>query len=157
MKLKPLLGVVIAALSLSACASVTRGTTEAFVIETDPPGAQAELSNGRHCTTPCTLTLPRRSNFTVTLTKDGYEDINANVTNTTSGAGAAGMAGNVLIGGLIGVAVDATTGATQDLTPNPLSVRMVPLNEPTMAMDPIEDEPEETPINITENAEDTGV
>jgi len=156
MNIKALLGVALAALTLSACASVTRGTTEAFVIETDPPGAQAELSNGRHCTTPCTMTLPRRSNFTVDLTKDGYEDVQANVTNTTSGAGAAGMAGNVLVGGIIGIAVDATTGATQDLTPNPLSITMVPIAEPTMAEEMIEEELEEMPTNIVVE-EDAGV
>ena len=32
------------------------------------------------------------------------------------------MAGNVLIGGIIGIGVDAATGATQDLKPNPLHV-----------------------------------
>lgn len=42
-----------------------------------------------------------------------------------SGAGAAGMAGNVLIGGVIGAGVDAGTGATKDLRPNPLSVQLV--------------------------------
>jgi len=156
MRIKALLGTALAALTLSACASVTRGTTEAFVIETDPPGAHAQLSNGRSCTTPCTMTLPRRSNFTVALTKDGYEDVQANVTNTTSGAGAAGMAGNILVGGIIGVAVDATTGATQDLTPNPLTVRMLPINPPTMADEMMDEEPTEMDTNIVTD-EDAGV
>jgi hypothetical protein len=102
------------------------------------------------------MTLPRRSNFTVDLTKDGYEDVQANVTNTTSGAGAAGMAGNVLVGGIIGIAVDATTGATQDLTPNPLSITMVPIAEPTMAEEMIDEELEEMPTNIVVE-EDAGV
>lgn len=34
------------------------------------------------------------------------------------------MAGNVLIGGLIGVGIDAGTGAMKDLRPNPLVVRL---------------------------------
>jgi len=38
------------------------------------------------------------------------------------------MAGNVLFGGLIGAAVDAGSGAMHDLVPNPVDVRMVPLN-----------------------------
>lgn len=45
-----------------------------------------------------------------------------------SGGGGAGMAGNVLFGGLIGAAVDAGSGAMHDLVPNPVDVRMVPLN-----------------------------
>ena len=38
--------------------------------------------------------------------------------------GSAGMAGNVILGGLIGAAVDANNGATQDLVPNPLRVTL---------------------------------
>lgn len=35
------------------------------------------------------------------------------------------MAGNVLVGGLIGVGVDAASGATKDLRPNPLVLQLV--------------------------------
>jgi hypothetical protein len=35
------------------------------------------------------------------------------------------MAGNVLVGGLIGVAIDAGSGATKELKPNPLVVKLV--------------------------------
>jgi hypothetical protein len=34
------------------------------------------------------------------------------------------MAGNVLVGGLIGVGVDAASGATKELKPNPLAVTL---------------------------------
>jgi hypothetical protein len=36
------------------------------------------------------------------------------------------MAGNVLAGGVIGIGVDAYTGAAFDHTPNPVSVSLVP-------------------------------
>lgn len=36
------------------------------------------------------------------------------------GNGAAGLAGNVLIGGVIGMGTDVATGATQDHKPNPV-------------------------------------
>lgn len=38
------------------------------------------------------------------------------------------MAGNVILGGLIGAGVDAATGATKDLKPNPIEVKLVPIN-----------------------------
>jgi hypothetical protein len=44
----------------------------------------------------------------------------AEVVPKQAAAGTAGMAGNVLIGGLIGVVADATSGAMKDLYPNPL-------------------------------------
>jgi hypothetical protein len=34
------------------------------------------------------------------------------------------MAGNVLLGGIIGAGVDVTTGAMLDLTPNPLNISL---------------------------------
>ena|SRR5688572_20388792 len=111
---------------LAACATVTRGTTQAFVVETDPDGAQVMTSSGMSCpSTPCTFArVPRNSEFVVTISKDGYRTTTHTVTHQTAGGGAAGMAGNVLVGGLIGVAVDASSGATQDLVPNPLHVTL---------------------------------
>ncbi len=135
MKLKTLLGVSLLALSLGACATITRGTQQAMVIESTPAGAHVEMSNGMTCTTPCSIRMSRESEFTATISKDGYETISANVTHTTAGAGAAGMAGNVLLGGIVGGVVDANTGATQNLTPNPLSVTLVPLNAPAAMRD----------------------
>jgi len=41
------------------------------------------------------------------------------------------MAGNVLVGGIIGAAVDAGTGAMNDLVPNPVILQLVPISENT--------------------------
>ncbi len=114
------------AMSVGACATVTRGMHEAFTVETEPSGAMVETSSGLHCdATPCTFPrVERKAEFTVTITKPGYRTWTGTVTHHTAGAGAAGMAGNVLVGGLIGIGVDATSGATQDLTPNPLHVAL---------------------------------
>jgi hypothetical protein len=43
------------------------------------------------------------------------------------------MAGNVILGGLIGAGIDAGTGAMDRLTPNPLTVKLVPLATPPAA------------------------
>lgn len=114
--------------ALGACATITRGTHQAYVIESEPPGATAKLSTGIQCVTPCALNLKRKDGFTVDMTKDGYEPVHATVTSGVSGGGAAGMAGNVVLGGLIGAVVDGTNGSMNDLKPNPLHVNMVPLN-----------------------------
>lgn len=114
------------AMSAGACATITRGSHEAFVVETEPSGAMVETSNGLHCdATPCTFGhVERKAEFTVTITKAGYRTWTGNVTHHTAGSGAAGMAGNAVVGGLIGVVVDANSGATQDLVPNPLHVTL---------------------------------
>lgn len=111
---------------LSGCATITRGSTQAFVVETSPSGAKVTTSLGQTCdATPCTFAkVERDSNFTVTISKPGYRTTTHTVTHQTAGSGAAGMAGNVLLGGIIGGVVDANSGATQDLVPNPLRVTL---------------------------------
>jgi hypothetical protein len=110
---------------LAACASVTRGTQDAWTVTTTPSAAKAETTNGFKCdATPCSIKMSRKSEFTATSTKPGYKQATVQVTHKTANAGAVGMAGNVLVGGLIGIGVDAVSGATQDLTPNPVNVTL---------------------------------
>jgi hypothetical protein len=116
---------VSASVLLCACASVTRGSTDAWEVSSDPIGARVETTNGFTCeATPCAMRMKRKSEFVATVTKPGYRPATVTVTHKTGKAGAAGMAGNVLIGGLIGIGIDSATGATQDLVPNPAFVKL---------------------------------
>lgn len=109
----------------AGCATITRGTNEAFVIETTPPGAEATLSIGLTCTTPCSLRVPRRGDFVVTLEREGYETVQSTIVSSIDGGGGTAMAGNVILGGIIGAGVDASTGAMNSHKPNPLVVELV--------------------------------
>lgn len=120
-------GAVLCFASLSACATITRGTRQSYVIETDPPGAQIALSTGQTCVSPCRLQLKRKREFIVTATMEGYQPAEARVDSVVRAGGAAGMAGNILVGGLIGGVVDATNGSMNDLRPNPLRIAMIPV------------------------------
>ncbi|MFT3906824.1 MAG: PEGA domain-containing protein [Steroidobacteraceae bacterium] len=126
------IALIAGALLLSGCATLTRGTSEVLVIETDPAGAGVIVDEliPSDCITPCTMVVSRKRPLTVHIRRDGYEPITANILPTTAGAGAAGMAGNVLLGGIIGAGIDAWSGATQSLVPNPLKVTMVPIKPP---------------------------
>jgi hypothetical protein len=106
---------------------VTRGTNQAWWVETIPSGASVKTSNGFACDqTPCTFKMPRKSEFDVTVAKLGFKTYQGRVTNRVSGGGGAGMAGNLLLGGVIGAGVDVASGAMLDLTPNPLRVTLEP-------------------------------
>ena len=118
------------ALALGGCATVTRGTEEQILVNSDPPGAQAQTSLGLQCITPCTLNVQRKNEFTVTIGKPGYEPQTIPVLTRMAGAGAAGLAGNVLVGGAIGIGVDVVTGATLEHYPNPVTVVLRPLAPP---------------------------
>lgn len=125
MKIVRLLALSAFALSATACATVTRGSNTAWQVTSEPSGAKVETSHGHQCpATPCSIKMKRKSEFTATLTKPGYRPATVTVTNKVSGAGGAGMAGNVLVGGIIGAGVDVATGAMLDLTPNPAHVTL---------------------------------
>jgi hypothetical protein len=119
---------IVTLVTLAGCATITRGTSEVLVVETTPPGANVEISPiGHRCTSPCSLKVKRKGNYTIDITKAGYEPMRTNVLSQVAGAGAAGMAGNVLVGGLIGLGVDAASGATKELKPNPVRVTLTPM------------------------------
>ena len=120
-------GVAAAALSLSACATITRGSSQKFSVDTTPTQAAVKLSTGQTCVSPCQLNLKRKHGFTVTASKQGYENSSAIVDSRIRGGGVAGGAGNIIAGGLIGIAVDASSGAMNDLTPNPLHLNLKPV------------------------------
>lgn len=117
-----------AVLSLCACATITRGTTQAFEVKTVPSGAKVVTTMGVSCeATPCVFpNVPRNSNFMVTITKPGYKTVTTNITNANLGEGNMNLAGNILAGGLIGIGLDASNGSLQDLVPNPLEVTLEP-------------------------------
>jgi hypothetical protein len=73
-------GVVATGLGLAACSFSmpsmdffsSKPTTASLSIESNPPGADAKLSTGATCRTPCALTVSLASEFTVSLALTGY-------------------------------------------------------------------------------------
>ncbi len=112
---------------LAGCATVTRGTTAQVQIVSEPSGVDARTSLGHQCTTPCTLQIARKDEFSVVYSHPGYENATIDVKTQIAGSGAAGFAGNVLLGGVVGMGVDAATGATYEHVPNPVSMTMRPI------------------------------
>jgi hypothetical protein len=109
----------------AACATVTRGTKEAWTVTSEPPSASVTTSNGFSCeATPCTFKIEHKASFDVTVTKAGYKAYHGHVIHQVSKAGGLGMAGNVLVGGLVGATVDVVSGAMMELKPNPLNVTL---------------------------------
>jgi hypothetical protein len=122
-----LAAVVAAGLAVSACATVTRGASDTWSVQTEPSGAAVRTTNQFFCdATPCTFKMARKSEFSVTITKPGYKTWTGQVTHHVSSGGGTAMAGNVIFGGLIGAGVDAYSGAMMSLAPNPLVVKLEP-------------------------------
>ena len=71
--------------------------------------------------------MDHRSTFDVTITKPGYREWHGHVAHQFSSGGGAAFAGNVVLGGGVGMIVDTASGATQKLVPNPLNVPLEPV------------------------------
>lgn len=126
-------------LLLTSCATITRGVHEKLTVQSDPPAADVRLSTGEHSVTPAKFVKRRRTeSFTVTISKPGYLSQTVKVESRGGATGGTVMAGNVFAGGVVGIAVDASTGAYNSLYPNPISVRLmpVPVSKPSKARKP---------------------
>ena len=108
-----LLGLLLLAATLPACATITTGTTQAFSVSTEPAGAICTLNRdgstvGVVNPTPGTVQLGRSTReLTVSCDRPGH----ARGITTVSAQFQPMTMGNILFGGLIGVAVDASSGA----------------------------------------------
>src|SRR5204863_1036120 len=103
-------GIVALAAALGGCASVTRGTTENISIASTPAGAEATITGlevPTACVTPCAIVAKRNADISVAFAKPGYEPQTVQLTTEVPATGAAGFAGNILAGGLVGMGVDA--------------------------------------------------
>jgi phosphoketolase len=103
----------LSALVLSACATIVKGTTQAVALNTPGvPGAQCTLSSPAIGTkivvTPAQLTLDKAAdNIQVICKKECYQDGVGIIPSHTE----AMAAGNIIAGGIIGLGVDAASGA----------------------------------------------
>jgi hypothetical protein len=110
------------------CSTITTGTTQPIIIETAKvSGAKCELTDSKSgrwvvSDTPETVEITKGDGpLTVSCKKSGYKD-----TKVIVEEGFAGMTlGNVILGGGIGVIVDAASGAAQEY-PDRVMVWMEP-------------------------------
>ena len=108
------------ALALAGCASIMHGTSQDIGISSSPTGAKVFVDGGSPATTPYVAKLSRKDNHVVRLTMDGYAPAELTLTRSVSGW----VWGNVVFGGLIGLAVDAISGGLYKLSPEQLQATL---------------------------------
>lgn len=107
-----LVAIVGAGLVLAACSTDSKNifglepAKETVRFESEPPGAEAKVSSGETCITPCALAMPADKPFTVTFTLTGYQPDTEQVQLTSVGNG------------------------TSKLTPNPVLVQLAAVPPP---------------------------
>ena len=121
------------ALSTTACATAVRGTTEPITFVSDPNGAKMTTTTGLACITPCTIEVPRKDTFTAKFELEGYETQSVFVDTVVADSAGATTAANVLLAPLlvapVAVVVDVASGANLNHTPNPVTVKLLKLDE----------------------------
>lgn len=119
--------ILAALLSLCACSSIIEGTTQELSINTNPPDANCALMRegqviGRVNPTPGAVTIKKtKHDITVVCEKKGYQE--ATYQNHSGAAGA--TAGNIILGGGIGWAIDSASGADNKYD-TPMNITLVP-------------------------------
>ena len=98
---------------VAGCATITKGTTQSIAVNTPGvAGATCHLASSaigsRTVVTPATLTVDKgQEGITVRCSKQCYQDGTGIIASNTE----AMTAGNVIAGGIIGLGVDAASGA----------------------------------------------
>ena len=106
----------------SGCATIVRGTHQDIPVTSDPSGAQVTADNQAWGLTPTIVQLERKRPHVITIELDGYHSVTATITSRQQGDA---LAGNCLIGGIPGMAVDSATGASYGLTPESIRASLL--------------------------------
>ncbi len=104
-----------------SCATLVNGKKEVFEVKTKPEGAMVKI-NGKKCESPCSFELNRGTNYVVNIEKEGYQTKKIDIDGNSADAW---LWGNVLIGGIIGLAIDYGSGAAYDFEPEGLNLLLV--------------------------------
>ena len=121
----------------SGCATIISGQHQNIQVLSEPIGANAcayigsDLRNiikteQTQCVvTPGTFKLRRDDNQIIQIDKEGFHKEYINLTSGWNGV----ILGNVVVGGIVGGAIDIGTGAAYQLYPNKINVNLRPLSE----------------------------
>lgn len=105
----------------AACATIMHGTNQDVGLSSSPTNARVTVNNKPVGNTPVVAKLSRKDNHIVRFELEGYQPFEATLTRRTSGW----VWGNIVFGGLIGLAVDAMSGGLYKLTPEQIAGTML--------------------------------
>jgi len=126
---KSLIILIILPFMVSGCASIMSGTSQDIAMHTNPEGADCIMTREgkmlRKVVTPDNVRVSKlKYDIDVKCSMDGFYDSTAHVNSGTQGS----VFGNILAGGVIGWAVDSSSGADNKYA-DVVTVTMVPLTQ----------------------------
>jgi len=103
--------VLVLCVYLTGCATLFKGTTEEVSFNSDPQKAEVWVNGTNMGTTPLALKLGSKKTYQIEFKKDGFKSKAYNITNHIG----AGWIILDVFSGLVGVVIDAATGAWYSL------------------------------------------
>ena len=109
---------------LSGCATIVHlGGNEELNVSSEPAGAKVVIDGTERGLTPLATKVERKKDHAVVLTKEGFEENQSRVESHLSWW----VAGNVILGGLVGILVDVLSGGGYTIEPDAVAVTLKPI------------------------------
>lgn len=112
-----LLLVVVLALAIGGCASIISGTRKGVIVSTEPSNAEVNI-DGVLGKSPVSMEIKRYGDHVAKATLEGYNECHYKFEKGFNGW----FLGNILLGGLIGMAIDGISGAVVTIDPDEIKM-----------------------------------
>jgi PEGA domain. len=111
---------VLMSLVFTNCATIIHGSRQNISISSNPSKAVVVIDNVDKGMTPVTVRLTRKDHHTIQINLAGYLPYETKLTSKVDGW----IVGNIVFGGLIGLAIDAASGSMYRLTPDQIQAEL---------------------------------
>ena len=109
---------------VSGCATIVHlGGNEELNVSSEPAGANVVIDGTERGVTPLATKVERKKDHAVVLTKEGFEENQSRVESHLSWW----VAGNVILGGVVGILVDVLSGGGYTIEPGAVAVTLKPI------------------------------
>lgn len=138
MKIVSAAGLCALCVGLSACASITEGTSQDISVVTNPAGASCVFERqgmniGTIASTPATLNIPKRKyDVTIKCNKPGYQEASYLNHSGVTAVIAANVATDLLLTAGLSSIIDSSTGADNKYD-SAVNITLIPLQPTTAA------------------------
>ena len=111
---------ILSSFLLFSCGTIMHGSSQEVAISSNPSDAQVTIDGNVIGNTPLTKSLSRKDKHSVKIDLEGYHTYETTILRKTSGW----VWGNIVFGGLIGLAVDAISGGIYKLSPEQMQAEL---------------------------------
>jgi len=118
--MKKFLFVAFSALTFTSCATIISGAKQKVSVSSSPSEATVFIDSLEVGKTPFVTKLKRKHNHTLRLELNGFEPYEVTLKRKFNGW----IIGNAMIGGLVGVIVDLSTGSFYYLSPKEINAEL---------------------------------